>query len=187
MKTTPRLEAKALGLSRYLGTPCVNGHPGERFVRNNGCVKCSKVQKEIARSKKPKGKRGRPRKYPEFVGPVKPKRKVFNPKTVEERWIVRSKNKSRTAVARRELSIEHYKSLLVTHCPLLGIELTYAPFTGPTPQNYASLDKIDPTKGYVPGNVQILSFRANSLKADSSLEELELLVKNWKVLAAGVY
>ena len=112
---------------------------------------------------------------------------MFNPKTVEERWIVRSKNKSRTAVARRELSIEHYKSLLVTHCPLLGIELTYAPFTGPTPQNYASLDKIDPTKGYAPGNVQILSFRANSLKADSSLEELELLVKNWKVFAAGVY
>ena len=187
MKTTPRLEAKALGLIRYFGIPCIHGHPGDRFVRNNGCVGCHKTQKEIARIKKPKKERGRPRKHPEFVGPLKPKREVFNPKTVEERWIVRSKNRPRTAVARRELSIEYYKSLLVTHCPLLGIELTYAPFTGSTPQNYASLDKIDPTKGYVPGNVQILSFRANSLKADSSIEELELLVKNWKVLVAGVY
>ena len=184
METTPRLKAKALGLKRYFGTPCVNGHSGERYTRNNVCVDCHARGKEIARSKKPAGKRGRPRKHPEFVGPLKPKRSVFIPVTVEDRWIVRSKNKSQTAVARRALSIEHYKSLIVTHCPLLGIELTYAPYTGPTPQNYASLDKIDPAKGYVPGNVQILSFRANSLKADATIEELELLLKNWKALAS---
>jgi len=184
MESTPRLEAKALGLKRYSGTPCVNGHSGERYTRNNVCVDCHTRDKEIARSKKPAGKRGRPRKHPEFVGPLKPKRSVFIPATVEDRWIARSKNKSKTAVARRALSIEHYKSLIVTHCPLLGIELTYAPYTGPTPQNYASLDKIDPAKGYVPGNVQILSFRANSLKADATIEELELLLKNWKAFTS---
>ena len=182
MNTTPRLEAKALGLKRYFGAPCIHNHSGERYTRNNQCVECRTLDKEIARSKKPMGKRGRPRKHPEFVGPLKPKRIVFTPLTVEERWVARSKNKSQTAKARRELSIEYYKSILVTHCPLLGMELTYAPYVGATPDNYATLDKIDPAKGYVPGNVQILSFRANSLKADASIEEMELLLKNWKTL-----
>ena len=186
MNPTPRLEAQALNLKRYFGTPCIHGHSGERFVRNHACVKCHAINKKKAASQKPKGVHGRPRKYPEFVGPIKPKRTVFKPLTVEERWIVRSKNKPKTASSRRELSIEYYKSLLVTHCPLLGIELTYDAYTGPTPQNYASLDRIDPTKGYVPGNVQILSFRANTLKADASIEELELLIKNWKALMRHV-
>lgn len=180
METTPRLEAKALGLKRYFGTPCIHGHSGERYVRNHVCVECHRADKKKAASQKPKGRPGRPRKYPEFVGPLKPKRITFTPLTAEERWIVRSKNKPKTIKSRRALSIEYYKSLLVTHCPLLGIELTYDTYTGPIPQNYASLDKIDPTKGYVPGNVQILSFRANSLKADATVEELELLIKNWK-------
>ena len=180
MNTTPRLEAKALGLKRYFGKPCIHGHSGERLVRNNDCVECRKTVKRIAASKKPRGKRGRPRKYPDFVGPVKPKRITFTPTTVEEQWIVRSKNRPKVNKARKSLSIEYYKTLLVTHCPLLGMQLSYESYTGRTPDNYATLDKIDPTKGYVPGNVQILSFRANSLKADATIEEMELLLKNWK-------
>jgi hypothetical protein len=39
-----------------------------------------------------------------------------------------------------------------------------------------SLDKIIPELGYVPGNVAILSYRANRLKSDATLEELEALV-----------
>lgn len=39
-----------------------------------------------------------------------------------------------------------------------------------------SLDRIDPHKGYVKGNVAIICFRANRLKANATLEELEQLV-----------
>lgn len=38
-----------------------------------------------------------------------------------------------------------------------------------------SLDRIDNSKGYVPGNVRIISYRANSRKGDLSLEEIERL------------
>ena len=40
-----------------------------------------------------------------------------------------------------------------------------------------SLDRIKPELGYVKGNVQIISMRANMIKGDASLEELEKVVE----------
>lgn len=182
--TTPRKTAKALGLKRYEGRACLHGHGTTRFVASGDCVTCRNTAKNIAAQQKRalRGpvKLGRKRKYPIFVGPPKPKRVVFVPVTEQEKWIARSKGNNK-AKLRKELSIEYYKSLLVTHCPLLGLKLTYANCAGNnTPQNYATLDKIDPTKGYVPGNVQILSYRANTLKNSATLEELKLIVQNWE-------
>lgn len=59
-------------------------------------------------------------------------------------------------------------------CPVLGITLK----TGDgIPQDCSpSLDKIDPALGYTKLNIWIISFRANAIKRDASLEELELLV-----------
>jgi hypothetical protein len=101
---------------------------------------------------------------------------------VEDKWIVRSKSCSSIRKNRRGLSIKYYKTLIVTHCPLLGIKLSYEKFEGNTPSNYATLDRIDSRLGYDEGNVQIISFRANTLKSNATLEELQLLVKNWERL-----
>ena len=46
----------------------------------------------------------------------------------------------------------------------------------------ASLDRIDSNKGYTPDNIWVVSSRANTLKNDASLQELELLVENLKAL-----
>ncbi len=39
-----------------------------------------------------------------------------------------------------------------------------------------SLDRIDNSKGYIPGNVAVISWRANLIKNSSTLEELEAVV-----------
>ena len=184
---TPRLIAKAQGLTRYVGMTCIHGHHGERFVHNNGCVQCKKLAKKKnciqAKPGRPKkidlsASPPKPKRVP-FVGPPKPKRVTFMPETEIDRWIVRSKG-GKKAKLRKGLSIADYKKLIVTHCPLLGIELSYDKYTNNSaPDNYASLDKIDPNKGYVVGNVQIVSFRANTLKNSATLDELKLIVKNW--------
>jgi hypothetical protein len=49
--------------------------------------------------------------------------------------------------------------------------------------NSPSLDKIIPSLGYVRGNVQVISQRANSIKRDATLAELELLVQNMRANA----
>jgi len=59
-------------------------------------------------------------------------------------------------------------------CPLLGTVLDCrAPSRSP---NLPSIDRIDPTKGYVKGNVWVISWRANRLKSDATLDELRGIV-----------
>lgn len=40
-----------------------------------------------------------------------------------------------------------------------------------------SLDRIDTTKGYVPGNLRIISYRANRSKSNMTLDEIERLYR----------
>jgi hypothetical protein len=64
-------------------------------------------------------------------------------------------------------------------CPLLGISLIQRKGSG-TNHGSPTLDRIIPSLGYVSGNVQVISSKANLMKNDSTLEEMELLVKNWR-------
>lgn len=59
-------------------------------------------------------------------------------------------------------------------CPLLGTKLEVGGKLSSSP----SLDKIVPALGYVPGNVWVVSWRANVLKSDATVHELKLLVTN---------
>lgn len=58
-------------------------------------------------------------------------------------------------------------------CPVLGVRLISETTgrTGPRPFSPA-LDRIVPALGYVPGNVQWLSHRANCMKSNASPDEL---------------
>ena len=56
-------------------------------------------------------------------------------------------------------------------CPVLGIPILANTRGGFNP-NSASIDRIIPDLGYVPGNVQVISLRANLLKRDGTSEEL---------------
>lgn len=66
-------------------------------------------------------------------------------------------------------------------CPLLDIPLWNGSKTGP---NSPTLDKIIPTKGYVVGNIRVISHKANTMKNSSTFHEMELMVLNWRKLDA---
>ena len=72
------------------------------------------------------------------------------------------------------------------YCPYLGLELAYSPNEGGILPNSASLDRIDSTKGYVKGNVQIISNRANTMKLDASEKELIEFAKNVLLRHGGI-
>jgi hypothetical protein len=59
-------------------------------------------------------------------------------------------------------------------CPVLGIELVRN--SGGWRDNSPTIDRVQGCLGYVRGNVCVISLRANRLKSDASLEELQKLV-----------
>ena len=59
-------------------------------------------------------------------------------------------------------------------CPVLGIKLIASKDN--KSNNSPSLDRIDNSKGYVKGNVRVISWRANHIKTDATLSELESVV-----------
>lgn len=65
-------------------------------------------------------------------------------------------------------------------CPVLEIPLV--PFSGRHSHNSPSIDRIDNSKGYVKDNVIVVSFRANSLKRDATLDELTKLANFYTAL-----
>lgn len=69
---------------------------------------------------------------------------------------------------------------MVDHCPLLNIPLFIGEGRKSAKPNSPSMDRIDSTKGYVKGNVWIISYKANTMKSNSTLEEFLLLAANWQ-------
>ena len=63
-------------------------------------------------------------------------------------------------------------------CPILGRPLVVNLGAKRPANNSPSLDKIIPEQGYIPGNVQVISHKANSMKRDATLQEL-IQVGEW--------
>lgn len=58
-------------------------------------------------------------------------------------------------------------------CPVLGIPLF--PGKGKLGDNSPSLDRIDNAKGYIPGNIRVISYKANRAKGNLTKEEIKAL------------
>lgn len=58
-------------------------------------------------------------------------------------------------------------------CPILGIPLKGWFVNNGLQFDSPSVDRIDPTKGYTPDNIRIISWRANKIKSDATLAEIE--------------
>lgn len=71
-----------------------------------------------------------------------------------------------------DIKAEHI--IIPDRCPLLGIPLQQA--GGFREAGSPSLDRIRPELGYVPGNVWVISYRANQIKNDATLAELRAIV-----------
>lgn len=86
--------------------------------------------------------------------------------------IKRAKWRGKKANAKRagvEFTIPFKDIIFPTHCPILGFELDYE--AEERQENSPSFDRIDPSKGYVTGNVMVISWRANRIKNDGSAQE----------------
>jgi hypothetical protein len=73
---------------------------------------------------------------------------------------------------------------LPERCPVLDIPLNYDNTNGPA-DNALSIDRIDPNRGYVSGNVVLVSQRVNRIKNDATVDELRKIAEFYAALEVG--
>lgn len=73
-------------------------------------------------------------------------------------------------------------------CPVLGIELGWEGLkhSREAREKAPSIDRIDNSKGYTKDNVIVISTRANCIKRDASLSELQRIAEFYTRLAARI-
>lgn len=90
-----------------------------------------------------------------------------------KKWISSTRAKCNKRGIEFNLTEDYLSSILPECCPILDIKLEFGRGRSKI-RSAPSLDRIDPDSGYVVGNVQWLSQRANAMKQDATPEELKL-------------
>ena len=98
-----------------------------------------------------------------------------NIKSLEYLMWYRAKENSKRRDCEFNLDVEDI--VIPKKCPYLGLEICFG-VENREQDNYYSIDRIDSTKGYVKGNIQVISLLANTMKNKANNEELITFAKN---------
>lgn len=127
-------------------------------IRSNGTKRsCRECERDYNRKNYPKNKERTKNWY------------KINP---EKRLFLSAKQRAETS--KLDFNIELSDIIIPEFCPVLGIKLDKYRENN-NKNNSPSLDKIDPSKGYIKGNICVISWRANWLKNNGSKEEFEAI------------
>lgn len=92
-----------------------------------------------------------------------------------QRMVYGAKQRAKKRGMEFNLTTEYVHDLCQKNCPILGFELVYG--GGDRGKASASIDRIDSYKGYVKGNIQIISNLANVMKNKATDDELIMFAK----------
>ena len=99
-----------------------------------------------------------------------------NNKTYSREWRLWYGAKWRAKEVGLPFDIELSDIIIPDICPILGIQIDKS-YTDLHKEHAPSLDKVIPEKGYVKGNVCVISRKANRMKQDLTLDSVELIKK----------
>ena len=83
--------------------------------------------------------------------------------------------KSRAKKSGIDFNIEESDIIINEYCPVLGIKMVIGEEGGRSCS--PSLDRVDNSKGYVKGNVQVISLKANTIKNSASIEDIKAVLR----------
>lgn len=134
----------------------------ELLTKCNRCKKCAKEEMQARRVK--------------LLAEGLSKQDVYNYewryKNPEKYLLQTAKSRAKSKGLEFNIDLDDIKIPEV--CPVFKTPFTLEIKKGQNPRA-PSLDRIDSSKGYVKGNVQIISWRANDLKSDGTPEEFKML------------
>ena len=71
-----------------------------------------------------------------------------------------------------DFNITEEDIIIPEYCPYLGIKLEHNARRGTDRANVLSLDRVNPKLGYVKGNIEVISHKANTMKNNATVSEL---------------
>jgi hypothetical protein len=95
-------------------------------------------------------------------------------KETRHEYVLWSTAKTRAKRACVPFSITEADIVIPATCPVLGIPLVAG--KGKLNDGSPTLDRIIPQRGYVPGNIAVISHRANTLKSNGTAKEIEAVL-----------
>lgn len=154
-----RQTAKDFGLKRYVGSHCKN-HPDNniRWVANGCCVLCTMARLPAYRKRN--------------ATKLLESRKAWDKSNPEKAMLQRSRRRAKDLGLEFNLTIDDI--VIPECCPILGMKLTR---TSDSKDDSPSLDRIDNDRGYTRGNVVVISFRANRIKGNATINEIRKVVE----------
>lgn len=98
--------------------------------------------------------------------------KRYRLKNPEKELFFSSRRRAKERGLKHTISVDDI--VIPSYCPILSIPLLkiYNNSRAPSP-NSPSLDRIDNSKGYTPDNIIVISYRANTLKNNATLLEIQ--------------
>jgi hypothetical protein len=159
------------------GLPCKNGHISERYVNGNGCLECLKNRYQKNRDKMLGYQK-------EWYQKNKDSQSLYQSNRIKQRIGCKSsENKLYYAAKFRakqkglDFNLEKSDIIIPQYCPVFtDLELDKKN-SGNSKSNSPTLDRIDNNKGYVKGNVKVISHRANSLKSSGTILEFTKIIE----------
>jgi len=153
--------------------PCIKCGGVVRYVRGQKCVSCHiERTRKFQRADSTKARRKEQNSLPDVAQKIRKRRIDHYNKNPKKYMLYSARKRAKEDGCAFTITEEDIK--IPFACPLLNIPIfKNENFGGPSSP---SLDRIDPNGGYVPGNVWVISHRANNIKSNATLDELKLIV-----------
>ena len=162
------------GETYYTVIPCERGH-FERYVKTKNCVVCKALSAKIYREEhKEHNKKLNKDWYQKNKEDVIVKRKINYRINPEKSMLIGAKCRAKKNGL--EFNLVESDIVIPKYCPVFP-EIELVKNIGKPSYNSATLDRIDNNKGYVVGNIKVISSQANMLKRNGNVELFKRLIE----------
>ncbi len=155
--------SKKFGYELYC-KECSRAYGQSDKIRTAKLARCQINKESISKKNKEYRERNQER--------IKKERKAWYRENLNIRLFRSAKNRAKQE--NRPFDITPDDIIIPKYCPVLGIPLFVS--EDKCGNNSPSLDKIIPELGYIKTNIVVMSHRANTIKNDSTIEELEKIL-----------
>jgi hypothetical protein len=168
-------EAQWLGQTHYYtGKPCRRGHRANRLVSTKNCTECARLMNDLNREQIKQYHRERTARLTPGQRYARGKSsRDYHARKPVAKMVFAARARAKEQGIPCDIEISDF--LVPDVCPVLGIPLTRG--MGKLHDGSPTLDRLVPALGYIRENVRVISHRANRIKQNASVDDLEAIAR----------